>query len=266
MDEIREGIKLDTIHFSAMIPEGIPHFEGLTVSSSFMGYPVKYAKIKDYPYLIDLADGVKLYFSNRRKQGRYPSAKIVLGHTSSNKIPLTGIMSYLKKILPSWVSIWNLTRVDVASDSFIPFQEYIQKVMPLGFEGTMCRSEEYHTFSSKKHGDTTYYFGTGDIIVRLYNKQLEQKSDFPWSRAEFQFRGDKIRQARPADCFDAVTDVGLVQTICALVADGLHFFRPCQKFVDGRPELCVISSFWLSLFDILVHPEKLRRRSNMYYV
>jgi len=297
-----EGVKLDRLEFTLDISEDIPIFENVQACQNFFNFPV-HNGITKYRFSVSLDQDVTLYFSNRRGLGRkLPACKLVIGHVTANKIPINQIWSKVSQYrIPGFI-FRALCRVDVCSDRFIPFENFISNIMPLGTDVFHCRSDFDVVYrNGKKAG--TYQYGKGDVVVRLYDKQHEQKTDFPWSRAEIQFRGNKIRDAEVRqdgtvdndslysiekhediydknyvhgqkrhydmlDYYSNLSDVGLLDTVLNLVSCGIDYFRPLQKEVESDYRLCETSEYWLELFSDVSNPRKLppRRRNNAYYV
>jgi len=270
MAEVKEGVKIDRLEFTFDIADGA--FPTFTESKTpledcqeyFRGFGLEVTRgIKPFFYSARIANDVIMLFSDRRiteKKGlpRIPCGKIIVGHTISNTIPVTSVISRVKPLLPKFVQLRRICRVDIASDKFIPFKEFMGNVAPLGIDSSFCASE-FSAIYRKGGRPGTYQFGNGDVVVRLYDKQAEQGTDFPWARAEMQFRGDIIRHTG-----NVPTDASCLDSILQLVSHGLHFFRPCEVFYADHSAESVVSAYWLKLFSQLSGPGRLRR--NVYYV
>jgi len=265
MAKASEGVKLDRIEFSLDISTDVPKFKDIQECQDYFQYPIKEG-IRKYRFAMHLEDGVMLYFSNRRGNSKFPCGQIFFYHNVSNEIPIDSIFSKVSRYIPPGFYIKNMCRVDVCSDKLIPFKEFISKIAPLGMDVNYCHSE-YSAIYRSAGNPGTYQFGQGDVVIRIYNKQHEQKVDFAWSRAEMQFRTDKITQASPKE--NSISDIGFLDTVLSLVSHGLEYFRPLKtKKIKGHYELSEVSEYWLELFSTVADPGKLppRRRNNAYYV
>ena len=260
MSEAREGVKIDRIEFTFNIPEGIPEFETVEDATAYFGRSVSNG-IKSWRFSIKLADDVVCYFSNRRGNARIAPGKLVIGSASSNKIPISNIASRVHSYLPSWINLRRICRIDIASDVFIPFDEFCIKIAPLGMDKSFCYAHYVGTHGrSFKDHTQTFQVGKKETVLRLYNKQAEQGVDFAWSRAEFQFRGKIIRYTG-----NVPTDSSCLETVLQLVGHGLQFFRPCSRYYETNPNESIVSPYWLGLFSAIADPVKLRRNT-VYYV
>ena len=270
--EICEGLKIDRLEFTFDVPEGFPTFGNvsnvtqsqadiLAQASAFFGRPVTRGP-KPFFYQMQLTDDVMIYFSDRRGENANPvCGKLIVGSKTSNDIPFTKIISRVKPFLPSWVLLRRLCRIDIAADRMIPFSEFCQNIAPLGLEKAATYSNFYASFGESPSRPETFQFGKGDVVLRLYDKQKEQKVDHAWSRAEFQFRGQIIRHAG-----NAPNNASCYKTLQRLVAHGLRFWRPLKEEAPaGNSSYAYSSDYWLELFSLLAkRAEKLSK--NVYYV
>lgn len=259
MSVATEGVKLDRLEFSLDVCEGIPVFDDPVACAQHFGLPMVKG-IAKFRFGVRLASDVVLYLTNRRGNVRQAPGKLIVGHDTSNRLPLDRVISILSRYLPTGVSFRRLSRVDVASDKFIPFDDFIAQVFPLGVDKHFCKSEFRVQFYNGVNPNT-YQFGKHDIVVRFYDKQVEQGVDFSWSRVEMQFRNKIIRETG-----EHLTDVDFLDSLIQLTSHCCNsFFRPLKKFVPGHYEQSEVCDYWLELFSALADYD-FRLSRNVYYV
>ena len=141
-----------------------PHFDWITVS-------------------YELTDTNLIKLSNK-----YPNARIFEQNKGNGKkiwLTVSGFSEDYSKILLDDVQV---SRFDVALDIRMDFNDVISRV----FEVNLLKLDRYVV---SKTG-TTYYYGVGDLILRIYEKgkQLGVEGFDDWVRIEFQLRGRKARK------------------------------------------------------------------------
>lgn len=123
-----------------------------------------------------------------RLSSKYPNARIFeedKGNGRKNWLTQSGFFDDYSKILQDDNSV---SRVDVALDVKMDFEDVVSGI----FEVRHLKLDRYVV---SKTG-TTYYYGVGDLVLRIYEKGKQLKLDGfdDWVRIEFQLRGRKARK------------------------------------------------------------------------
>jgi len=134
--------------------------------------------------------GVRRYWNTENStQGRYvvcASAALTFAEENQNQFLLFLMSKYRKP-----------TRLDFALDithsEFHPRQ--VSKRLKRG--EAITHALQFLAFHDFKSGSYTQYVGTknSETYTRIYDKQIEQKTDFTWTRLETVFQGERARPA-----------------------------------------------------------------------
>lgn len=119
---------------------------------------------------------------------KYPNARIFeedKGNGNKNWLTQSGFYDDYYKILQDDNSV---SRIDIALDVKMDFEDVVSGV----FEVRRLKFDRYVVSKTGR----TYYYGVGDLVLRVYEKGKQLKLDGfdDWVRIEFQLRGRKARK------------------------------------------------------------------------
>jgi len=134
--------------------------------------------------------GVRRYWNTENsKQGRYvvcASATLTFIEGNQDHV-LSFLMSPYRK--PTRLDF----ALDITHSDFHPRQ--VSRYLRRG--GAITHAIQFLAFHDFKTGAYTQYVGTksSETYTRVYDKQIEQKTDFAWTRLETVFQGERARPA-----------------------------------------------------------------------
>lgn len=156
--------------------------------------------------------------------------------------------SCLLELIKAILHIGNLTRLDLAIDD-IGCQYYSTDLLVAILENSRCVSKFRNwrnlcerSISGEKVGHTIYLGSRkSDIFLRVYDKMLEQKSTYPWTRWEFELKDIRARQV--ADLLVSESNVGKI-------AVGLlnNYFR-IITLDNNNKSRCTTDLLWQRFID-----------------
>ena len=137
----------------------------------------------------------------------------------------------------------HFTRIDMALDDLTPHftvaevWQFLDKDMYVAKFRKKDHYESYHADGSLL-GETVYMGSrSSDMFLRVYDKQAEQKVDFPWIRWEFEIKHD---------CADIVADYLLNKSVCDVMYGTLVEYVRFINLDNERKSRCSIHEKWMS--------------------
>jgi hypothetical protein len=233
-------------------------FSFLDNGSNLFRWNLQRTGIKFYPYVFRTGD-LSLFLSKRKPGSKIPNASLHIGSLSSNQDALR-----LFKDFKFWLSCISIdclsdmvSRVDICADITLDIRsQRLEKITRY-----VCRARDAQAYYSNRKFNQVR-FGSGSIMCRIYDKQLEMqqkgehekqvffnmlwktKKEDPVTRVEFQLRREAIKQFFPH--FSSLSDLSL------RISDIWHYMttewlRHCGTYVDrenNHTHRAANSVFW----------------------
>lgn len=163
-------------------PLGAPHFDWLTFRSEEQISPECYNNVTTRTYRTDKGDGEYLYYETSGSDGDY------------NLIYMAD-----KELISRYDVAFDVTMLQDDFDDLFsyPNNDYVSRLQPKSVINSYSK---------------TIYFGSGDVMLRIYEKgkQLKLSGYKKWIRFEFQLRGRKARgwlsSYNPAHIFQSLAN------------------------------------------------------------
>ena len=114
-----------------------------------------------------------------------------------------------------------ITRLDIALDSYTNLiEKIVRKYDKYEYVSKFKSTKKIENKKGSKSDGVTLYFGsrTSDIMLRIYDKQAEQKTEKPWTRIEFE-----IKKEYTKDIAKLIDEKGLGETFKGLLSNYLNF-------------------------------------------
>ena len=116
---------------------------------------------------------------------------------------------------------FTITRLDIALDSYTNLiKKIVKKYDKYEYVSKFKSTKKIENKKGSKSDGVTLYFGsrTSDIMLRIYDKQAEQKTEKPWTRIEFE-----IKKEYTKDIAKLIDEKGLGETFKGLLSNYLNF-------------------------------------------
>lgn len=138
---------------------------------------------------------------------------------------------------------FNITRLDIALDSYTDLiKKIVKKYDKYEYVSKFKSSKKVENKKGNKSDGITLYFGsrTSGIMLRIYDKQAQQKTEYSWTRIEFE-----IKKEYAKDIAELIGEKGLGDTFKGLLNNYLNFVVRRENNVS-RSQVC---HWWKKLLD-----------------
>ena len=138
---------------------------------------------------------------------------------------------------------FTITRLDIALDSYTDLiKKIVKKYDKYEYVSKFKSTKKIENKKGNKSDGVTLYFGsrTSSIMLRIYDKQAEQKTEKPWTRIEFE-----IKKEYAKDVAQLIGQKGLGETFKGLLSNYLNFVVKRENNVS-RSKVC---HWWKKLID-----------------
>lgn len=138
---------------------------------------------------------------------------------------------------------FTITRLDIALDSYSDLiKKIVKKYDKYEYVSKFKSSRKIENKKGGKSEGVTLYFGsrTSGIMLRIYDKQAEQKTEKPWTRIEFE-----IKKEYTKDIAKLIDEKGLADTLKGLLSNYLNFVVRRENNVS-RSRIC---PWWKKLIN-----------------
>lgn len=140
----------------------------------------------------------------------------------------------------------NITRLDIAYDSFnglLPFDTILEHSLPNHLWFTSYW-RKVNVCLSTSGSSVTFGSRCSDILLRIYDKQAESKTDFPWIRSEIQLRDSR---AVSALSYIVNNDFSAGCLYSSIINEYIQFRIPSST--DSNKSRWVVCPFWSSFLS-----------------
>lgn len=227
--------------------------------SDVFSWNIQRTGTKLYPYVFRTGDLI-LCMSSRSSGSAFPAMALMVGSLTCNQDPMK-----MLKDFKFWMELLNIriikqkvSRVDIFMDIIHDIKKgYIEKVNHF-----VTRARDTHVFYSHRKF-TGIQWGSGDVVCRIYDKQLQMKqqqqaeksvffnyiwqtnTDIPVTRVEFQLRRAALREffnqeVTPQVVYDRAGDLWQY-----LTNDWLR--HTAKSVVKNNEHSSPLSFFWFSI-------------------
>ena len=138
---------------------------------------------------------------------------------------------------------FTITRLDIALDSHTDLiKKIVKKYDKYEYVSKFKSTKKIENKKGNISDGITLYFGsrTSGIMLRIYDKQAQMKTEFPWTRIEFE-----IKKEYAKDIAKLIDEKGLGETFKGLLSNYLNFVVRRETNVS-RSKVC---HWWKKLID-----------------